>query len=83
MTIQTLTRDTGLVFAREVRPLLREPFQMIISVLQPLMFLALFAPALASLAHVAAALTSTLVALALAGVPYNLGLIVAAASAGG
>ncbi len=46
MTIQTLTRDTGLVFAREVRPLLREPFQMIISVLQPLMFLALFAPLL-------------------------------------
>lgn len=47
----------------------------------PITFLALFAPALTSLAHVAAALTSTLVALALAGVPFNLGLIVAAAAA--
>ena len=47
----------------------------------PITFLALFAPALRTLAHVAAALTSTLVALALAGIPFNMGLIVAAAAA--
>ena len=47
----------------------------------PITFLALFAPALRTLAHVAAALTSTLVALALAGIPFNLGLIVAAVAA--
>lgn len=46
MTAATITRHTGIVFVREVRPLIREPFQMIISVLQPLMFLALFAPLL-------------------------------------
>ncbi len=42
----TLLRDTGIVFTRELRPLLRSPFQMIISVAQPLVFLALFAPLL-------------------------------------
>ena len=47
----------------------------------PITFLALFAPALRTLAHVAAALTSTLVALALAGIPFNMGLIVAAVAA--
>lgn len=46
MTIQTVARHTGIVLTRELRPLLREPFQMVISVLQPLMFLALFAPLL-------------------------------------
>lgn len=46
MSIATVTRHTGIVFTREVRPLLRSPFQMIIAVLQPLMFLALFAPLL-------------------------------------
>lgn len=46
MSMSTIARHTGIVFTREVRPLLRDPFQMIISVLQPLMFLALFAPLL-------------------------------------
>ncbi|PID53375.1 MAG: multidrug ABC transporter permease, partial [Micrococcales bacterium] len=41
-----LVRDTGIVFTRELRPLLRSPFQMIVSIAQPLMFLALFAPLL-------------------------------------
>lgn len=47
----------------------------------PITFLALFAPALRTLAHVAAALTSILVALALVVLPYSLGLIVAAIAA--
>jgi len=47
----------------------------------PITFLALIAPALKTLAHVAAALTSILTALALAGLPWGLGLIVAAAVA--
>lgn len=46
MSITTIARHTGIVFGREVRPLLRSPFQMLISVLQPLMFLGLFAPLL-------------------------------------
>ncbi|MEM8788508.1 MAG: AzlC family ABC transporter permease [Pseudomonadota bacterium] len=47
----------------------------------PITFIALFAPMLKSLAHVAAALVSVTLALALAWVPYNLGLILAAAAA--
>ena len=47
----------------------------------PIMFLAMVAPMLKSLAHVAAALVSALVALALAGLPSGLGLLVAAAAA--
>jgi len=47
----------------------------------PVTFLALVAPALRSLAHVVAALVSVLLALALAGLPYSLGLIVAAIAA--
>ena len=46
MSIATLTRHTAIVLEREARPLLRSPFQMIISVLQPLVFLAMFAPLL-------------------------------------
>lgn len=46
MSLTTLTRQTGLVLEREARPLLRSPFQMLISVLQPLVFLAMFAPLL-------------------------------------
>ena len=46
MSITTLPRETGLVLEREARPLLRSPFQMIISILQPLVFLAMFAPLL-------------------------------------
>ena len=44
----------------------------------PITFLALVAPALRSLPHVAAAVVSVLVALLLNGLPYNLGLLVAA-----
>jgi len=44
----------------------------------PITFIALFAPALRSLPHIAAGFTSVLVALALAWVPYNGGLMVAA-----
>jgi len=44
----------------------------------PITFIALFAPALRTLAHVAAAFVSVVLALALAFVPYSLGLIVAA-----
>ncbi len=38
--------DTANVLTRELRPLVREPFGMIISMVQPLVFLALFAPLL-------------------------------------
>lgn len=47
----------------------------------PITFLALIAPALKTLAHVAAALTSVALALLLAGLPSGLGLIVAAVGA--
>lgn len=47
----------------------------------PITFLALIAPALKSLAHVAAALCSIVVALALAWLPSGLGLIIAALAA--
>lgn len=46
MSISTLTRQTGIVLQREARPLVRSPFQMLISALQPLVFLAMFAPLL-------------------------------------
>jgi ABC-2 type transport system permease protein len=38
--------DTATVFSRELRPTLRQPFTIIISMVQPLVFLALFAPLL-------------------------------------
>jgi len=47
----------------------------------PITFLALIAPALKTLAHVAAALTSVVLALAFAGLPAGLGLILAAVAA--
>ncbi|HHB81328.1 MAG TPA: branched-chain amino acid ABC transporter permease [Aliiroseovarius sp.] len=47
----------------------------------PITFLAMIAPMLKSVAHVAAALTSVLVALALAGLPYGSGLLLAALAA--
>lgn len=47
----------------------------------PITFLALFAPQLKTLPHVVAALVSVALALGLAWVPYNLGLIVAAVAA--
>lgn len=42
-----LVRDTGIVFTRELRPVIRDPFTIIFSMIQPLFFLALFAPLLA------------------------------------
>lgn len=39
-------RDTGAVFLREMMLVLRDPFSLIFSLLQPLVFLALFAPLL-------------------------------------
>ncbi|SMH40724.1 AzlC family ABC transporter permease [Maritimibacter sp. HL-12] len=47
----------------------------------PITFLAMIAPMLRTLAHVAAAATSVVVALVLAGLPYGAGLLVAAALA--
>lgn len=44
----------------------------------PITFIALFAPALRSLPHLAAAFVSVVVALLLAGLPYSLGLLIAA-----
>jgi ABC-2 type transport system permease protein len=42
----TLVSDTTTVFTRELRPVLRDPFSVIFSMVQPLFFLALFAPLL-------------------------------------
>src|SRR5690349_23331595 len=39
--------DTATVFARESRPLVRDPFSLIFSLVQPLVFLGLFGPLLA------------------------------------
>ncbi|RYH10572.1 AzlC family ABC transporter permease [Tropicimonas sp. IMCC6043] len=47
----------------------------------PINFLALIGPVLRTPAHVAAALVATLLGLLTAGIPYNLGLLVAAAAA--
>ncbi|MCK8478496.1 ABC transporter permease [Microbacterium aurugineum] len=41
-----LARDTGNVLSRELKPVLRDPFTLIFSLLQPLIFLGLFAPLL-------------------------------------
>ena len=42
----TLVDDIGTVFSRELRPTLRQPFTIVFSMVQPLVFLALFAPLL-------------------------------------
>jgi ABC-2 type transport system permease protein len=42
----SLIADTQTVFSRELRPVLRNPFTIIIAMVQPLVFLALFAPLL-------------------------------------
>jgi ABC-2 type transport system permease protein len=44
--MSTLIADTRTVFSREVRPVLNEPFALIITMIQPLFFLALFGPLL-------------------------------------
>ncbi|RYU15599.1 ABC transporter permease [Nocardioides iriomotensis] len=41
-----LARDTAIVFGRELRPVLRDPFSVVFSMIQPLVFLGLFAPLL-------------------------------------
>lgn len=47
----------------------------------PITFIAIVAPALRTIAHVAAALVSMTLGLLLAGIPFNLGLLIAAAAA--
>ncbi|RJK96068.1 ABC transporter permease [Vallicoccus soli] len=42
----SFARDTWLVLVRELRPVLRDPFSLVVSMAQPLVFLALFAPLL-------------------------------------
>jgi ABC-2 type transport system permease protein len=41
-----LVTDTGTVFFRELRPLVRDPFTVVFGLIQPLVFLGLFAPLL-------------------------------------
>jgi ABC-2 type transport system permease protein len=41
-----LVTDTGVVFSRELRPMLRNPFTVVFAMVQPLVFLGLFAPLL-------------------------------------
>ena len=42
-----LGKDTSIVFTRELRPLLRDPFSVVFTLVQPVFFLALFGPLLA------------------------------------
>ncbi|KUL30539.1 ABC transporter permease [Actinoplanes awajinensis] len=44
--MSSLVADTRVVFSRELRPVLRSPFSIVFSMVQPLFFLALFAPLL-------------------------------------
>ncbi len=46
----SLATDIRTVFSRELRPTLRQPFTIVISMVQPLVFLALFAPLLPDIA---------------------------------
>ena len=46
MTTRTAVSDTALVLGRELRPLQREPLSIVFSLIQPMVFLALFAPLL-------------------------------------
>ncbi|TQS45610.1 ABC transporter permease [Cryptosporangium phraense] len=41
-----MIRDTTIVFSRELRPVLRSPFSLVFTMVQPVFFLALFAPLL-------------------------------------
>jgi predicted branched-subunit amino acid permease len=65
----------GALLGRQIPPAFALDFAL------PLTFIAILAPMLRTLAHVAAALTSVVAALALAPLPYNTGLLVAAALA--
>lgn len=51
-----IVNDTVTVFSRELRPMLRDPFSVVFSMIQPLVFLALFAPLLPDLPGEASAL---------------------------
>jgi ABC-2 type transport system permease protein len=42
-----LVTDTGIVFARELKPTVRDPFSVVFGLVQPLVFLGLFGPLLA------------------------------------
>jgi ABC-2 type transport system permease protein len=44
-----LVTDTGIVFNRELRPLVRDPFTVVFGLIQPLIFLGLFAPLLTAM----------------------------------
>ena len=41
-----LVTDSGIVFVRELRPLVRDPFSVVFGLVQPLVFLGLFGPLL-------------------------------------
>ncbi|MCB7136342.1 ABC transporter permease [Cellulosimicrobium marinum] len=45
-TRRRLVRDTGIVLARELRPVVRDPFSVVFGLVQPIVFLALFGPLL-------------------------------------
>jgi ABC-2 type transport system permease protein len=62
-----LVTDTGIVFTRELRPLVRDPFTVIFGLIQPLIFLGLFAPLLKDLAPLEWFVPGVLVMLALFG----------------
>lgn len=62
-----LATDTGIVFVRELRPLLRDPFTVVFGLIQPLIFLGLFAPLLADLAPLEWFVPGVLVMLSLFG----------------
>jgi len=49
---RSLAADTGLVCCRELRPLLRDPFSVVFTLVQPLVFLAFFGPLLDTVAGI-------------------------------
>ncbi|WP_068108904.1 AzlC family ABC transporter permease [Tropicimonas marinistellae] len=65
----------GALIGRQIPPALALDFAL------PITFIALVGPALRTVAHVAAAFVSVALSLAFAGLPFNLGLIVAAVAA--
>ena len=65
----------GVVIGGSIPPALALDFAL------PIAFISMVAPSLRTLAHLAAALTSVVVALLLSGLPWGMGLLIAAASA--
>lgn len=47
MSVRTFATDTGIVLERELRPTVSDPFSVVFSMIQPLIFLGLFTPLLA------------------------------------